>query len=340
MKTLIRSTPALGVFVLAIAMLAIVPAKAQDSVAAFYKGRTISILIAYPPGGSYDLYARVAAQNMGKYIPGNPNIIVQNKSGGVATLRSFATNSVADGSVMGIFPETIAIVQLTDPENSQWDVRKLAYIGSFSSVNTAFILRKDAPAKTLADFKTIKTNVGCNSPISEAYTNPALLKNLLGYQFHIICGYSGTNEFPIAMQRGEIDLVSGSWNAWRTNSSIKDGSFKVLIQGGLKRHKDLPDIPLMQELVTDPVQKQIIEFWSSGAAIGRALVVRGAVPPERIAALRAAFDQVVKDPDLLAQAKKSVLEIDPTPGAEVQRISEAILATPKPIVELAIQAAK
>jgi tripartite-type tricarboxylate transporter receptor subunit TctC len=324
----------------AISLFAILPAKAQTSVESFYKGKTISILIAYPPGGSYDLYARLAAQYMGKYIPGNPNIIVQNKTGGASTLRLFTTNTPTDGTAMGIFPETIGIAQLTDPENSPWDVRKLAYIGSFSSVNSAFIIRKDAPAKTVEDFKTVTTNVGCNSPISEAYKNPELLKNLLGYQFKIICGYSGTNEFPVAMQRGEIDLVSGTWNAWRSNASIKDGSFKVLIQGGLKRHKDLPDVPLMQELVTNPDQKKVVEFLSGGAAIGRALVVTSSVPPERIAALRSAFDQAMKDPDLLALAAKSTLEIDPTPGAEVQRISEAILDTPKSLVDMAVEAEK
>ena len=316
------------------------PAKAQTSVESFYKGKTISILIAYPPGGSYDQYARIAAQFMGKYIPGNPNIIVQNKSGGVATLQSFIKTSPTDGSQMAIFPETIGLVQLTDPTTGQWDVRNLTYVGSFAGVNNAFIIRKDAAAKTAEDLSKVKTNVGCNSPISQAYTNPALLKNLAGAQFHIICGYAGQNEFPIAMLRGEIDMTSGAWNGWKMNAEVRNGNFKVIVQGGLTRHKDLKDVPLMQDLVTDPDKKQIIEFWSAGSAIGRALVVRSNVPAERIEALRTAFDKAMKDPDLLAFAEKSGLEIDPTQGAEVQKVSQAILDTPKRIVDLAIDAAK
>ena len=325
---------------LALALLSFLPAQAQTSVESFYKGRTVSILIAYPPGGSYDTYARLAAQFMGKYIPGNPSVIVQNKSGGAATLQTFIKTSRDDGTAMGIFPETIGLIQLTDPVTGKWDVRDLTYIGSFAGVNNAFIIRKNAPAQTVDDLKTVKTNVGCNSPISQAYTNPALLKNLAGFQFNIICGYSGQNEFPVAMMRGEIDMTSGAWNGWKTNAGIVNGDFKVIIQGGLKRHKDLADVPLMQELVADVDKKRIIEFWSAGSAIGRALSIRSSAPADRIAALRTAFDNAMKDPDLLAQATKLNIEIDPTPGDEVQKISLGILDTPKRIVDLAINAAK
>jgi len=314
------------------------PAQAQDAVKSFYAGKTVRIIIPYPPGGSYDRYSRIAAAHMGKYIPGNPTIIVQNRSSVVGTLRDFANNLVDDGTLMGIFPETIGIDQLINPGTGQWDVRKLAYVGSFASINTAFLLTKGAPAKRIEDFKTIKTNVGCNSPISQSYTNPAMLKNLLGYQFHIICGYNGNTAFPIALLRGEIDLVSGAWNGWSDRAEVKDGTFKVVIQSGLKRHKDLPDVPLMQELVTDPMDKKVVEFWSSGTAIGRALVVRKTVPQDRIDALRAAFDQAMASPALLKEAANTRLEIDPTPGVTVQRISEAILDTPNETVNLAIKA--
>ena len=327
-----------AIYVLALMAAAGLPAQAQVSAKSFYEGKTIRIITPYPPGGSYDRYTRIAAAHMGKYIPGNPTIIVQNKSGIAGTLRDFASNLPDDGSMIGMFPETIGIDQLTNPGTSQWDVRKLAYLGSFASVNSAFILAKGARAKTIEDFKTVQTAVGCNAPVSQSYTNPAMLKNLLGYQFKIICGYQGNTSFPIAMLRGEIDLVSGAWNGWSDRAEVKDGTFKVVIQAGLKRHRDLPDVPLIQDLVTDETGKKVVEFWCSGSAIGRTLVVRKTVPQERIDVLRAAFDKAMTDPILLKTANATNLEIDPTPGPAVQRISEAILNTPSDIVKLAVKA--
>jgi tripartite-type tricarboxylate transporter receptor subunit TctC len=314
------------------------PAQAQVPVKPFYEGKTIRLITPYPPGGSYDRYARIAAAHMGRYLPGNPTIIVQNKSGIAGTLRDFAGNLPDDGTVMGIFPETIGIDQLTTPATGQWDVRKLAYLGSFASVNSAFVLAQGARAKSIEDFKTVETTVGCNAPVSQSYTNPAMLKNLLGFRFKIICGYQGNTSFPIAMLRGEIDLVSGAWNGWSDRAEVKDGTFKVVIQAGLKRHRDLPDVPLIQDLMTDAAAKQVVEFWCSGSAIGRALVVRKTVPQDRIDLLRAAFDKAMMDPMLRKNAADTNLEIDPTPGPAVQRISEAILETPSDIVKLAIKA--
>jgi len=140
------------------------------------------------------------------------------------------------------------------------------------------------------------------------------------------------------LARGEVDLISSSWNAWRLRPDVADGTLRPVIQSGLVRHKELPDIPLMQELLDDAKQKQVVEFLSSGAAIGRALLVHGAAPRERIAALRDAFDQVVKDPEFIRQADRTGLEIDPTPGLEIQRISAVILATRKEIVDMAAAA--
>lgn len=327
-----------SISVVALALSAGLPAQAQDSVTSFYKGKTITIITPFPPGGSYDRYSRMAARYMGKYIPGHPAIIVKNKSGVAGTMRDFAENSVDDGTAMGIFPETIAIEQKTNPSMAPWDVGKLVYIGSFSDANTGFYLRKGAPAKGVEDFRKVQTNIGCNSPIGQSCVYPKLLKKYLGYKFNVIAGYKGQAPMRLALRRGEIDLTSGNWAGWRNRAGIKDGTFKVVIQGGLTRLKDLANVPLMQDLVTDPTEKKIIEFWSSGAPIGRALVLRKSVPKDRIDALRAAFDKMVKDPDLLKDAAKTKTPIEPKSGVEVQRISDGILNTPKKLLDLAEQA--
>ncbi len=320
--------------------LAGVDAQAQDSVAAFYSGRTIPIVIGYPPGGSYDIYARLAAAHMGKYIPGRPNLIVQNKPGGIGVMRSFYETAPKDGSTIGIFPETIAIVQLTHPEIGKWNVQNLSYIGSFANVNAVFMVRKGAPATTVEELRKTPINVGCNTPLGVSYINPAIMKQFGGLKFKIICGYPGTASLPIALARGEIDMVTGAWTAWKNRSEVTSGDVKPIIQSGLARHKELADVPLMQEVISDPIGKKVAEFMSAGSAIGRALIAPPGVPAERITALRNAFDQLVKDPEFLHQAAEADAELDPKSGLETQGISNAILATPRDVIDSAIAISK
>ena len=321
-------------------LLACAPAQAQDSVSAFYGGRTVSITIGYPPGGSYDAYSRLAAAHLGKYIPGHPGFIVQNKPGGIGVMRSFYETAPRDGSTIGIFPETIGIVQLTHPEIGKWNVRDLSYIGSFANVNAVFMVRKGAPATTVEELRRTPIDVGCNTPVGVSYINPAIMKTFGGLKFKIICGYPGTASLPIALARGEIDMVTGAWTAWKNRPEVAGGEVKPIIQSGLARHKELPEVPLMQEVISDPIGKKVAEFMSAGSAIGRALIAPPGVPAERVAALRNAFDQLVKDPEFLRQAAETGTELDPKSGLETQAISNAILATPPDVVRSALAVSK
>jgi tripartite-type tricarboxylate transporter receptor subunit TctC len=312
-------------------------AQAQDSVATFYRGRTITITIGFPPGGSYDVYARLAAAHLGKHIPGRPNFIVQNKPGGIGVLRSFYETAPKDGSTIGLFPETIAIVQLTQPDIGKWKVQELPYIGSFANVNAVFMVRKGAPATTVEEMKKTPINVGCNNTMGVSFINPAIMKKFGGLEFKIVCGYPGTASLPLALARGEIDMVTGAWIGWKNRAEVTNGEVKPVIQSGLARHKELPDVPLMQEVISDPTGKKVAEFMSAGSAIGRAVNAPGGVPAERIAALRNAFDLLMKDADFLRQAGEMGLELDPKSGLEVQAISDAILATPPDVIKSALE---
>jgi tripartite-type tricarboxylate transporter receptor subunit TctC len=329
-----------GAFATAISVVTLTahPAQAQSGDALF-KGATMTILLGQPPGGSYDLYARLAADHMRRFIPGNPTIIVQYKPGGggataVATLYEVAPRN---GTTLGLFSETIGHTQLLEPSVGKWKMQEMTYIGSFSTVNAAFVRRKDAPAKTVEEMRRISMNVGCSGRTSQSYQSPAMLKNLAGFKFNTICGYPGSAEYVLALEKGEVDMVSSAWNQWTSAhpQKIASGEFVPVIQSGLQRHKDLPNIPLMQELVDDPKLKQVFEFASAGAAIGRALLAPPKVPQERIDALRAAFDRTVKDPDFIADAKKRGADLDPVSGADVQKASLAIINAPKDIIELA-----
>ena len=315
---------------------AVSPASAQ-TVEAFYRSHELTILIGHPPGGSYDLYAQLAAAHIGRYIPGTPTVIVQSMPGGAGSKAAayLYAKGPKDGSMISLFPETIAYVQLMDPAQGRWDVRKMSYIGSFAPVNTAFMVHGGSRLGTAADLFTGKTNVGCSGRTSQSFQYPATLKAVAGMPLNIICGYDGSSAYTLALLRGEVDLVSKAWNSWRAEDrdTIDNGTFVPLLQAGLKRTPELPSVPLMQEIVADEGGKRAIEFVSAGAAIGRALLAPPNVPADRVVALRAAFDEVVHDKDFLADAQKRTIYIEPVSGVEVQKVSDAIVATPKDVID-------
>jgi tripartite-type tricarboxylate transporter receptor subunit TctC len=317
------------------------PAAAQ-TVEQFYQGKIVTIMLGHPPGGSYDFYARLAANHIKRYIPGNPNIIIEHRpgGGGIRAVTQFYGQSPRDGTVMGLFPESIAHAQVMQPEISKWNLAEMAYVGSISSVNPATVRRKDAPAKTVEEMKKISSNVACSGRTSQSYQVPAILRNLGGFQFKIVCGYPGSAEYVIALNRGEVDMVSSAWNQWRSShaTEIAEGTFVPVIQSGLKRNHEIPNVPLMQELVDDPISKKVIEFYSASSAIGRALITPPNIPADRLTALRSAFDQMVKDPDFLREAERIKAEVDPTPGAELQKFVLDIINAPKDIIDRANKA--
>jgi len=329
--------------VLSLCVMMALPAFAQ-SPEDFYKGKTVKVMVGHPPGGSYDFYARLAADMLRVHLPQAGAVIVENKPGGGGLVATSYIYSQAprDGTVLAVLPETIGNTQVLEPEVGKWKVEEMRYIGSFSPVNTAFVRRKDSPSKTPDDMKRQETIVGCTGTTAQSYQYPALLKVLGGYKYKMICGYPGANEYSIALERGEIDLVSSAWNSWRVTHKrqLDNGDLVAVIQTGLTRNRELAHVPLMQELVDDPMAKRVIEFASAGAMIGRALVAPPNLPADRIDFLRATFDKMVADPAMIEMAAKRALELDPAPGKVVQGYSDAIVKTPPDVVEKAAMAFK
>lgn len=343
MRSIGKSRLALtGVAALSGVLMTQAPAAAQQSVEQFYKSANMIITIGHPPGGSYDLYARLSADYLKRFLPGNPNIIVQGRpgGGGVKAVAWFYAQAPRDGSNLGLFPETIAHTQILQPEIGKWKVQDMHYVGSLAGVNAVFMLRKGAPVSTPADMLKTSLNVACTGRNSQSYQAPAALKEMAGFKFNLICGYPGSAEATLALLRGETDMLSSAWNSWRAThvTEIKNGAIKPVIQVGLTRNKELAEVPLMQELVDDPKVKQALEFVSAGAAIGRALISPPNVPADRLAALRTAFDKMVKDPAFIAEAAKRNIELDPTSGPEVDKASARIADAPKEAVEMAAKA--
>jgi tripartite-type tricarboxylate transporter receptor subunit TctC len=328
--------------ILAVSTLLLSNSAKADQTEDFYKSQDLTILIGHPPGGSYDIYAELAARHLKDFIPGHPNVIVQSMPGGGGSKATayFYNRAPQDGSYIGLFPETIVYVQLMDPVQGKWDVTKMHYLGSFAPVNTAFLGHKGGAVSTVDDLKTKSISVGCSGRTSQSYQYPAVLKAETGWKLKLICGYEGSSAYTLALLRNEVDVISKAWNSSRAEDrdALADGSLIPILQGGLKRVGELPQVPLMQEMVSDPKAKQVLEFISGGAAIGRALIAPPRTPPERLAALSTAFDAMVKDPGFKADADKSVIYLEPTSGKDVQAVSDAIAHTPKDVVATAQKA--
>jgi tripartite-type tricarboxylate transporter receptor subunit TctC len=327
---------------LAMAAMASVTAVQAQTAAEFYQKKGLKIMLGHPPGGSYDLYARLAAAHLKKYLPLPGAIIIQHKpgGGGIIAVNYFYANVPRDGSMVGLFPESLAQTQMMEPKLARWKMQEMKYVGSFAPVNAAFVVRKGAPAMTIEDMKTRQLSVGCSGKASQSYQYPAMLKALAGFKFKMICGYRGSKAFVLATERGEVDMVASAWNTWRSigKQYLDTGKMKVIMQAGVNRDKEMANIPLMQEVVSDPKTREILEYVSSGSAIGRALITPPKVPADRLALLRAAFQKVVKDREFLAQAEKLSAAIYPSTGEAMDALVAKTLQTPKAIVDAAAKA--
>ena len=333
----------LAYLVMATAMLAPVAAIAQ-SPEAFFKDKTIRIMVGHAPGGGFDAYARLGGDMFKKHLPGISAVIVENKPGGGGLVASahFYAQGARDGTMMAVFPEQLANNQMLQPKLAQWKIEEMRYVGSFAPVNSGLLLRKGAAASSVADMKTVESSVGCDGTNSQGYQYPAMLKNLGGFKFKMVCGYRGSPDYLLALDRGEVDIASNAWNALRIThpQKIASGDTILFAQGGLRRDPEIKDTPLLQELVDGQESKQAIAFASSGAAIGRALLLPPGVPADRVAYLRGVFDRMVTDPEMIAIANQRKLTLAPTPGAEVDKIVADILKAPASLVEKAAEAMK
>ncbi len=310
----------------------------------FYKDKTIKVMVGHSPGGSFDFYARLAAEMLKKHLPGVSNVIVENKpgGGGLVATAFFYANGAKDGTQLAVFPEGISAAEVFEPQSARWKTQEMSYIGSFAPVNNVFIMLKD---RALTDLKVMKTQeviFGCVGVGSQGYSYPAMLKGLGGYKIKLVCGYPGSAELQLALDRREVEVASNAWNALRVTHALrfKAGEVVPIMQAGLKRNKELPNVPLLQDLLDDGEAKKMMEYASLVAGIGRSLLAPPGVPADRIAYLRAVFDKMVADPEMIELATKRGLELDPTPGAEVQKIVDRIINAPKELISKAAAAMK
>ena len=317
-----------------LAGLAAAPAAyAQSSVERFFHGRQITIYIGFSPGGGYDVYARLLAQYMGPHIPGSPKIVPENMTGGGSRVAANYIYNAApkDGTALAIVDQAIPVQQAIGDPTVKFKTENFSWIGNMDSDNNVLAVMATTGVKTIDDAKKKEVSLGATG-FNTSSQYPAALNKTIGTKFKIVFGYPGGNDINLAMERGEVGgRGSNSWASWKATRPewVKDLKLNILVQIGLKKAPDLPDVPLMIDLAPNPLDKAAFRILSSPPSIGRPIFGPPGMPADRVAALRKAFDDTMKDPAYLAAAKKAGFDVNPTTGQELEQVVHDIVNAPK-----------
>jgi tripartite-type tricarboxylate transporter receptor subunit TctC len=320
------------------AMLSLHPATA-DTVADFYRGKSISLYVSFPPGGGYDIYARVLAPHFTRHIPGNPTIVIKNMEGGsgVKAASYITALTPQDGTSLGLFLDTLTLGKVLGGPG-EFDPVKLVWIGRIVSTATVSVVWHRSAVQSVDAAKHHEIAIAASVPSNSSSFIPTALNDLIGTRFKIIRGYQGSPPMALAMERGEVDAVGGmSWEAIQTTKPdwLAERKIKILYAQGAHRIKELPDDPGLLDFAVDERSRQILGLLGGGPDIGRSIVAEPGIPAERTAALRRAFTATMEDAAFAADMRKRNLNIEPLSGEEVQKIVATAVATPKALVEQA-----
>lgn len=330
------------VLVLAGAVLAMPGAFAADSVADFYRGKTLHIAVGASAAGGYDLVGRIVASRIGLHIPGNPSVVVDNipAASGLVMVNYLYNSAPRDGTTIGLPTNATALeprlkVLTRAGGTANFDISKFAWLGTAAQQPQVLFVWHAAGVRSAADLKTTKIIEGALSVGSDSYVLPVVIDNVLDAKLQIVSGYEGHGDMFVAIERGEVQGYSDSFAGLVGNKPdwIKNGLVHILIQFGRERLPQLPDVPTAIELAAGQTDKDALRFYSYKYDIAYAFVAPPDVPAERVEALRTAFDETMRDPEYVAAAKRIQLPLNPLDGTAVTKIIDAIQATPQDIVD-------
>jgi len=329
--------------VLAIASIALAaPIASAQSPADFYKGRNVDVYIGYSVGGAYDLYARVIARHLGKHIPGNPTIVPKNMEGaGSLRLANWIYNvGPKDGTALATIGRGTAFDPLLGSKGAQFRADRFTWIGSANNEVSVCVAWKGSGVTRFEDVLTKELIVGGTGQAADTDQFPRILNGVLGAKFKIVSGYPGGNDVTLAMERGEVKGRCGwSWSSVVATHKrwIDDKSITVLVQLSLNKHPDLPDVPLIMDFAKGEDQQQMFKLIFARQVMGRPYLAPPGVPADRADALRKAFMDTMRDPEFLAEAEKSQLEITSVAGPEVEKLVNDLYQTPKALADKAAE---
>lgn len=316
-------------------LLSLVTAAAADPIADFYAGKTLRMLVGYGPAGGYDIYGRLVAEFLPKYLPGHPAIVTENMpgAGSFAAAKYMAEVAPKDGTVLGSLAQTFP---LNSAVGGAGKVRAVEfhYIGRVtSSIDVAAALPSSG-IKSIADVRAKTYTVGASGRGSTTDIYPRALNAYGGAKFKIVLGYKGTNDILLAMDRHEVDLdgAYGLPGLLATHPGWIKGEAVLLYQAALKRHALLPNVPTLPELALSDEGRAVLRAIAATAEIGRSIIVGPGVPPQRLAGLRAAFETMRKDPAFIATCDKRHLMLDGSSGEDMDAIVKETFALPQPVL--------
>ena len=295
-------------------------ARAQSG-AEFYRGKSVNLLIGSGEGGGFDTSARLAAQFMPRYLPG-VTLVPQNTPGasGLRVAEMISNLSPRDGTAIGITQPQMVLNKVLDPKG-RYRPQDFNWIGRLASFTTFIVVRKDAPVQSLAEAKTKKLILSGAAPSGPGVMVPMALNRLAGTRFSIVSGYKSAQDSGLALERGEVEGIgSAAWEFVDSKGWLKTGFARMLFTISLTRHALFPDTPTVVELIEDERDARVMKLVVVGSAIGRAFIAPPGVPPERVAALREAFDKMVRDPEFIAESEKRGFDVEPMAGAELQKV--------------------
>ena len=313
----------------------------QTSVADFYRGKTVRILIGFGPGGSSSFYGEILARYMGRHLPGNPTVITQHMpgAGGLTVANYVNSRSPRDGTEFAITSRNAVFEPLLGNKNANFDALKFNWIGNANIENSICISWHTAPVKQASDLLTTEYIGGGTGSDSLEVSIPKVLNQILGAKMKVITGYPSSVDILLAMEKGEVQGFCGiGWTYIKLRKAewLATKKINILFQMALAKHADLPDVPLAQDLAKTPQDRALIDFLLAPQDMGRPFFAPPEVPAERVAALRDAFAKTLKDPDFLREAEKAGVEVQLTSGEDVQKLLERIHKSPRELVERAM----
>lgn len=309
-----------------------------DSAESFYKGRNITLVIGTGPGGAYDIHGRLISRHLGKHIPGQPKLIVQNMpgAGSITAVNHVYAVAPQDGSVLANILNTVPLVHALGQVTTQFDPAKFQWIGNMAQEVYIVLVWHTAPAQNIEAAKTVKVLMGSTSPGTLGGMYPRVLNDVLGTQFQPIAGYKEAVAIDLAVERGEVHGRAGeSWYGQKgtTWDWMRSGKAKIILQIGFAKAPDLPDVPLLLDLVRDDAEKrQLVELFSSPARFGKPTVVAPNVPAARVEALRGAYEKTMLDPEFRADAEKIGVDVQPVSGADLNKLAASFATIPAELI--------
>jgi tripartite-type tricarboxylate transporter receptor subunit TctC len=303
----------------------------------FYKGRSINVLVGFTTGNGADSYARLIARWFGKYVPGAPNVVVQNMpgSGSLTMTNNLYNVAPKDGSTFGIFNRNVPLEPLMGNTNARFDPRKFTWLGSTNTEPSLCVAWHRSPVKSIADVQAREFTVAATGLNANSGLVPTVLNRVMGAKFKIIMGYPGSNEMSLAMERGEVEGRCG-WSRSSLMATkpqwVSDKQINLLLQAGLQKSPLMPEVPLAMDSVKDEADRQLLKLAVAWDEMAWPFAAPPDIPADRATALRAAFASVLKDPELVTQAGREGLDLNYVSPAQISRILDDVFATPEPII--------